>query len=117
MSDPVNPDHYKGSIECINAITEAVKDLHGMDAMCTGNAIKYLWRWKKKGGVTDLKKAMWYIDRMVRVNEQALEVLSREHENKKLQERTGGTASPSTTSSEGIQPDGTSKGTHEHSSA
>lgn len=119
-TDEVNPSHYKGSIECIDAIAEAIRELNGMDAMCTGNAIKYLWRWKKKGGVTDLKKAVWYIDRMIRVNEQTLEVLSREHEAKKqssLQERTGGTTASSTTSAEGIQSDGTGTGTDEHSCA
>lgn len=127
MSDPVNPDHYKGSIECIDAIAEAVKDLKGMDAICTGNAIKYLWRWHKNGGVVDLKKAMWYIDRIVKDKEKKLDDIARKlhdvltaagkHEGSKLQERTGGTASTSTRSSEGIQPDGTSKGTDEHSSA
>jgi hypothetical protein len=33
--------------------------------MCTGNAIKYLFRWKKKGGVEDLRKATWYIQKMI----------------------------------------------------
>jgi hypothetical protein len=36
-----------------------------MEAMCTGNAIKYLYRWKKKGGVEDLRKAIWYIQKMI----------------------------------------------------
>lgn len=112
MNDPINPDHYKGNIECIDAIAEAVKDLRGMDAICTGNAIKYLWRWKKKNGIEDLKKAQWYLNYLIKMHEHA-----EQQSVTKLQERTGGTASPSTTSSEGIQPDGTSKGTHEHSSA
>jgi hypothetical protein len=65
--DMVNsPSHYtQGSIECIDAIAQVVKDLHGMEAMCTGNAIKYLWRWKHKNGVEDLKKAQWYLQRMI----------------------------------------------------
>jgi Protein of unknwon function (DUF3310) len=65
--DMVNsPSHYtQGSIECIEAIAEVVKDLDGMQAMCTGNAIKYLWRWKHKNGAEDLKKAVWYIQRMI----------------------------------------------------
>lgn len=65
--DMVNsPSHYtQGSIECIEAIAEVVKHLDGMEAMCTGNAIKYLWRWKHKNGVEDLKKAVWYIQRMI----------------------------------------------------
>ena len=65
--DMVNsPAHYtQGDIECIDAIAQVVKDLDGMEAMCTGNAIKYLWRWKHKNGVEDLKKAQWYLQRMI----------------------------------------------------
>jgi hypothetical protein len=65
--DMVNsPAHYtKGRIECIDAIEEVVQYLDGMEAMCTGNAIKYLWRWKHKNGAEDLKKAVWYIQRMI----------------------------------------------------
>ena len=67
MSDPVNhPDHYTGgSIECIDAIEAAVADLTGPQAVSTGAAIKYLWRWRAKGGVTDLRKARWYVDRLI----------------------------------------------------
>lgn len=53
-----HPDHYnQGRVECIDAIEH-------MD-FCTGNAIKYLWRWKSKGGVEDLRKARWYVDRLI----------------------------------------------------
>lgn len=44
-------------------------NLKGIDAVCTANAIKYLWRWGQKNGVEDLKKARWYIDRLVKENE------------------------------------------------
>lgn len=65
--DPVNhPPHYtSGGIETIDAIEAATKGLEGIEAFCTGNAIKYLWRWKKKNGKEDLKKAKWYIDRLI----------------------------------------------------
>jgi hypothetical protein len=67
MSDNVNhPSHYTGgSIECIDAIKEATCDLRGIMAICTGNAIKYLWRWHRKNGTEDLKKARWYINRLI----------------------------------------------------
>ena len=67
MSDNVNhPAHYThGGVECIDAIEAAVSELSGIEAVCTGNAIKYLWRWKRKNGVEDLKKARWYIDRLI----------------------------------------------------
>jgi hypothetical protein len=35
------------------------------DAYCWQNAFKYLWRWPYKNGVEDLKKARWYIDRLI----------------------------------------------------
>ena len=67
MSDSVNnPDHYtQGDIECIDA----------MMAQCTGEefegylrlvVVKYMWRWRHKGGVEDLRKARWYLDRLIR---------------------------------------------------
>ena len=65
--DMVNhPPHYtQGDIECIDAIKAATKGLNGFEGYCTGNAIKYLWRWKYKSGVEDLKKAYWYIRKLI----------------------------------------------------
>jgi hypothetical protein len=67
--DNVNsPSHYQqGNIECIDAIAVAVNGLSGMEAVCTANAIKYLWRWKLKNGVEDLKKSQWYIAKLIEV--------------------------------------------------
>lgn len=67
-SDNVNhPEHYtQGGIECIDALAAATINLQGLEAVCTANAIKYLWRWKGKNGVEDLKKAKWYINRLIR---------------------------------------------------
>ncbi len=66
-SDMVNhPSHYtQGGVECIDALEAATDGLTGLDAVCTANAIKYLWRWKRKGGVEDLKKARWYINKLL----------------------------------------------------
>lgn len=71
MSDPVNhPSHYTaGGIECIDAIAAALVGLTGEEAYDTGAAIKYLWRWKKKNGVEDLRKAIWYINRLIEKQE------------------------------------------------
>jgi len=59
--DSVNhPKHYvshPSGVECIQ-ITEHMN-------FCIGNAIKYLWRWDKKNGIQDLKKAVWYIEREI----------------------------------------------------
>lgn len=71
MDDTVNrPPHYNaGQIECIDAIESAVTGLSGIEAVCTANAIKYLWRWPRKGYVEDLKKAEWYIEKLISVLE------------------------------------------------
>lgn len=66
MTDNVDkPLHYQGKVECIDCIESATEGLQGIEAFCTGNAIKYLYRWKKKNGVEDLKKAKWYIDKLL----------------------------------------------------
>jgi hypothetical protein len=67
IKDNVNhPSHYtQGAIECIDAIKEATKGLLGIEAVCTANIIKYVWRWKFKNGVEDLRKARWYLDRLI----------------------------------------------------
>ena len=63
-----HPEHYQSStgIECIDAIAAATDYLKGEEAFCTASAIKYLWRWRRKmHPVEDLKKARWYIDRLI----------------------------------------------------
>lgn len=61
-----NPSHYtNGKIECIDAIEVATESLNGIQAVCTGNVIKYIWRWKLKNGIEDLKKARWYLDKLI----------------------------------------------------
>lgn len=66
--DMVNhPAHYtQGGIECIDALKAATVNLKGIEAVCTANAIKYLWRWKEKNGTEDLKKSIWYIERLIK---------------------------------------------------
>jgi len=66
MKDNINPNHYqRDGMECIEAIEAAVQNLSGAEAYATGSAIKYLWRWKEKGGIDDLNKAKWFIQKMV----------------------------------------------------
>lgn len=69
MKDNVNhPDHYKSSsgLEAIDVIEAFTAELTGLEAVCTGNALKYILRWKKKNGVEDLKKARWYLNRLIK---------------------------------------------------
>jgi hypothetical protein len=67
-NDNVNhPNHYKSSngIECIDAIEASVEGLTGLEAVCTANVLKYIWRWKKKNGLEDLRKAKWYLEKLI----------------------------------------------------
>jgi hypothetical protein len=63
--DPVNsPAHYtQGSVEAIEAIRAALtpEEFRGF---CKGNALKYSWRERHKGGDEDLKKAAWYLNKI-----------------------------------------------------
>ena len=67
MTDNVNhPSHYtQGGVECIDAITAATVNKTGIEAVCTANVIKYLWRYEAKNGLEDVKKAQWYINRLI----------------------------------------------------
>lgn len=69
--DEINhPTHYtQGEVECIDAIKAAVKGLNGIEAVCVANAMKYLWRWKRKNGRKDIEKARWYIDKLLKETE------------------------------------------------
>ena len=72
MHDPVNsPDHYADStagIECIEAI-EASMSFEEFKGFLRGNCQKYLWRFTKKNGAEDLKKAKWYLERLITIQE------------------------------------------------
>jgi len=62
-ADNINhPAHYMGKIECIEAIEAQVDDF---TSYLHGNIVKYVWRFRKKGGTEDLKKARWYLERLI----------------------------------------------------
>lgn len=65
-NDAVNhPTHYtQGGIECIDAMQSAFgKD--ELAAYCKIAAFKYLWREESKGGTEDIKKAIWYLNKLI----------------------------------------------------
>lgn len=67
-NDAINPNHYKtGNMECIDALTESLGS-EGIKAFCKGNIIKYLWRYEKKNGIEDLRKAQWYLNKLIEMN-------------------------------------------------
>ena len=64
--DEVNhPNHYtQGSIECIDAIESALTS-DEFRGYIKGNILKYTWREASKGGEESLRKAQWYINRLL----------------------------------------------------
>lgn len=65
MKDNVNPSHYnQGSIEAIDAIESSMTP-EQFKGYLKGNILKYCWRFEQKGGVEDLKKAQWYLNKMI----------------------------------------------------
>lgn len=70
VPDSINhPAHYTaGSIEVIDYLQEKMTpDM--FEGFCVGNALKYLSRYRFKGGIEDLKKAEWYLNRIIEVKE------------------------------------------------
>lgn len=66
MADAINPSHYKqGKVECIDALESATVYKTGLEAVCTANVIKYLWRYEAKNGLEDVRKAQWYINKLI----------------------------------------------------
>ena len=67
-------DYYNhGAIEAIDAIESACTGLSGFEGFLTGNRREYLFRWRWKGtAVADLKKARYYLDRLITEQEKAL---------------------------------------------
>ena len=62
-----HPSHYcRGGIECIDAI-EASLGKDEFAGFLRGNIIKYVWRYKDKNGLEDLKKAQWYLNKLIEV--------------------------------------------------
>ena len=64
-----HPAHYEtGKFECIDVMletqgVEAVKDF------CVCNAFKYLYRHGRKNGAEDIKKAIWYLNKWVELDD------------------------------------------------
>ena len=64
MADNINsPNHYnKGDIEVIDYILDQKFDY------LEGNVIKYVSRYHSKGGIEDLRKAKWYLEKLINEN-------------------------------------------------
>ena len=71
--DVVNhPRHYQmaGGLEVIDFIIGATAGLDGKDGYFVGNILKYVCRYSKKNGLEDLKKAQWYLNKLIESKEE-----------------------------------------------
>ena len=59
-----DPDHYKGAVECIDAIRASMSQ-EAFRGYLKGNIIKYSWRYEKKGLIEDLRKAQVYLNWLI----------------------------------------------------
>lgn len=73
MNDPINPSHYKHlPAEAIDIIEAAIaKAPSNESAYLHGQVLKYLLRCWSKKGIEDLRKAKWYLDRMINCDQLA----------------------------------------------
>jgi hypothetical protein len=62
-----HPDHYqsKSGLEVIDVIKAFTAELKGIEATDTGNIIKYACRWRRKNGIQDLEKIIWYAQHLI----------------------------------------------------
>lgn len=62
-----HPSHYMADngLTAIDVIEAFTSHLSGIEAVDTANVLKYVCRWKRKNGVQDLEKAMWYLQHLI----------------------------------------------------
>jgi len=68
--DPVErPEHYNvGEVQAIDYISMQLGS--GVKHYLEGNILKYMHRWRFKNGVEDLRKAKWYLDKLIMEEDQ-----------------------------------------------
>lgn len=68
-----HPPHYEtGKFECIDVMIET-QGVQATKDFCVCNAMKYIYRHKRKNGMEDIKKAIWYLKKYVELEEQDYE--------------------------------------------
>ena len=79
VEDKVNhPSHYTfGGIELID-VWEATMSNEALQGLYKGNVMKYLWRYEHKNGLEDLRKAEFYLKRLIKAVEKG-ELISEDH--------------------------------------
>lgn len=83
MSDNVNhPSHYEtGKFECIDVMVET-QGIQATKDFCVCNALKYIYRHRRKNGLEDIQKAIWYLNKAVELDGQIKELMTVEQSGK-----------------------------------
>lgn len=69
MDNVNHPPHYNtGKYESIDVMVET-QGINAVKNFCICNAFKYIYRHRFKNGVEDIKKAIWYLNKYVELNE------------------------------------------------
>ena len=69
MKEQIGGQHYQKEIQPVDAMAcwMSQEELQGF---YWGNVIKYVARWKDKGGLEDLKKAHDYLERLISIQKE-----------------------------------------------
>ena len=60
LMNTISPDYYqRGNIEVTDFIIDQSM------SFLEGNVVKYITRYKEKSGIEDLRKARWYLEKMI----------------------------------------------------
>ena len=69
MSAVDHPEYYKNEeFECIDVML-ATQGKSAVQGFCICNAFKYLYRHRSKNGIEDVKKAVWYLNKFIEMEE------------------------------------------------
>lgn len=67
-----HPQHYTdGQFECIDVMVET-QGVNIVQNFCLGNAFKYLYRHRRKNGVEDIRKAAWYLNKFLELEDKKI---------------------------------------------
>ena len=67
QKDPINPTYYDEIFDNMLNNKFTKEQLITVDEF---NVFKYIYRWKEKNGIQDLKKARWYLNDLISKLEQ-----------------------------------------------
>lgn len=68
----IEPSHYT---DLVISPLEYITLNEGEFDWCIANVIKYVSRYKRKNGIEDLNKALWYLKHQIEIEERKLEIL------------------------------------------